>query len=105
LPVEGFCPMLPTGSSGWTSLTLTTVPSAGDSTGSPKPYQDVSRFRVAVVAAAFLVELHEVDGVAHDGSLVVMANERAAPAREHRPLAGQRWVDGNRVGRRTVDAH
>jgi hypothetical protein len=45
---------------------------------------------IAVVAAALLVEPHEVDGVAHDGSPVVVADERAAPAREHRPLAGQR---------------
>ena len=97
LPVEGFCRLLPTGSSGWTSLTLTTVPSAGDSTGSPKPYQTFPRFGSPSCAAAFLVELHEVDGVAHDGSLVVGLMS-VLRRREHRPLAGQRGVDGNRVG-------
>src|SRR5215203_3700221 len=35
--IGGPPPVLPMGSSGWMSLTLTTVPSAGASTGSPKP--------------------------------------------------------------------
>ena len=35
----------------------------------------------------------------------MVTEERAAPARDRLPLAGQRRVDGHRVGRRGVDAH
>src|SRR4028118_1571768 len=104
------------GSSEWTSLTPTTVPSAGARTGWPSPRPAPARggrwavphashraacrgehriaeavpglrpLRIALVAVPLPVEPHEVDGVAHDGSRVVVADERAAPAREHRPL-------------------
>jgi hypothetical protein len=41
---RGVLPDVADGLVGWRSVTLTTMPSAGDSTGSPKPYQDVYRF-------------------------------------------------------------
>jgi hypothetical protein len=91
-------PIAPMGSSGLVSLTLTTVPSAGAKTGSLKPYQDSALLRIAFVGAP-VDELHEVDGVALVGIFVVVAKERAASARRNRPLTGQWWVDGHRIGR------
>src|SRR5215203_6356480 len=52
----------------------------------------LSPIRIALIAAPLLVELHKVEGVPHERSGVMVTEERAAPAREHRPLAGQRRV-------------